>query len=276
MNKVNEFLFNLINHKLPSISFWIKVCIFLFIINILYQLIITGNFYSLIEENSNQLFKVISDGSSQNSSEVIKNTVNNPNLTVNTPGVTVYVPGVLDGLLAATAIKAGMDVAKSVPSPTGTFIVGAASALAIGSASKLCLKIGEHLGDKVSSSLDNNQSSKFLPSLELLTGKVEGLNEYPLNMLVDMSVLTSSALVFLVLMLNVFIATYLKDKDIFLILPNWINPNNILGRIIKFSFNRYINIWYTSRKFVLIISWIMLLFCLLIVKLGLIIILGSA
>jgi len=223
---------------------------------------ITGNFYSLIEENSNQLFKVISDGSSQNSSEVIKNTVNNPNLTVNTPGVTVYVPGVLDGLLAATAIKAGMDVAKSVPSPTGTFIVGAASALAIGSASKLCLKIGEHLGDKVSSSLDNNQSSKFLPSLELLTGKVEGL--------------TSSALVFLVLMLNVFIATYLKDKDIFLILPNWINPNNILGRIIKFSFNRYINIWYTSRKFVLIISWIMLLFCLLIVKLGLIIILGSA
>jgi hypothetical protein len=90
-----------------------------------------------------------------------------------------------------------------------------------------------------------------------------------------MSVLISSSLVFLFLILSVFIAIYLKDKDFFLILPSWINLNNNLGKFMKFMLNRYINIWYSSRKFILIISWIMLLFCLLIIKLGFIIILGS-
>jgi hypothetical protein len=91
-----------------------------------------------------------------------------------------------------------------------------------------------------------------------------------------LSVLTTSSIVFLFLILNVYIAIYLKDKDIFfLFLPHRLNLNTKLGKFIKFMFNRYINIWYTSRKFILIISWIMLLFCLLIIKLGLVIILGS-
>jgi hypothetical protein len=285
MNKVNNFLFHFLHCKLPSFSFWIKVIIFIILIQIIYQFISspampthlkmvggTGYFYYLNEENSNLITNMISDGNNQTTSN-ITNTVNNPNLTLNTPRLSVNVPGAVDGVVAATAFKAGMEVAKSIPSSAGKIIAGAAAALAIGSASKLGVKLGEQLGNQVTN--NNSNTTKFLPDFELLLGKVEGLNEYPLNLLTDLSVLTSSSIVFLFLILNVFIAIYLKDKDIFLFLPNWINLNTKSGKFIKFMFNRYINIWYTSRKFILIISWIMLLFCLSIIKLGLIIILGS-
>jgi hypothetical protein len=274
MNKVNKFFINFINFQLPSISFFIKVIIFIFILQIIYQLILTGYCYFMNEENHNIISYIISDGNNQTSSNTTQ-TVNNPNLTLNTPKLTVNVPGAVDGVVAATAVKAGMEIAKSIPSPAGKIIAGAAAALAIGSASRLGVKLGEHLGNEITKNIDNSKTSKFLPDLDLLTGKVEGLNEYPLNLLTDLSVLTTSAIIFLYLILNVYIAIYLKDKDIFKFLPNWLNINTKLGKIIQFIFNRYINIWYTSRKFILIISWIMLLFCLLIIKLGLIIILGS-
>jgi len=287
MNKVNKFFINFINFQLPSISFFIKVIIFILILQIIYQLILTGYCYFMNEENYNFISYIISDGNNQTISNTIQ-TVNNPNLTLNTPKLIVNVPGAEDGVVAAgsTAVKAGMEIAKSILSPvilywmkTGKFITGAAAALAIGSASKFCVKLvlaeGEHLGNEISKNIDKSKTSKFLPDLDLLTGKVEGLNEYPLNLLTDLSVLTTSAIIFLYLILNVYIAIYLKDKDIFNFLPNWLNIKTKLGKIIQYIFNRYINIWYTSRKFILIISWIMLLFCLLIIKLGLIIILGS-
>src|ERR1700723_95870 len=293
MNKVNKFFINFINFQLPSISFFIKVIIFILILQIIYQLILTGYCYFMNEENYNIISYIISDGNNQTISNTTQ-TVNNPNLTLNTPKLTVNVPGAVDGVVAATTVKAGMEIAKSKSSPVilykmkaGKIIAGAAAleqlqALAIGSASILGVKLvidlideGEHLGNEISKNIDNSKTSKFLPNLELLTGKVEGLNEYPLNLLTDLSVLTTSAIIFLYLILNVYIAIYLKDKDIFNFLPYWLNINTKLGKIIQFIFNRYINIWYTSRKFILIISWIMLLFCLLIIKLGLIIILKS-
>src|ERR1700723_3265144 len=221
MNKVNKFFINFINFQLPSISFFIKVIIFILILQIIYQLILTGYCYFMNEENYNIISYIISDGNNQTISNTTQ-TVNNPNLTVNTPKLTVNVPGAVDGVVAATAVKAGMEIAKSIPSPVilykmkaGKIIAGAAAALAIGSASKLGVKLGEHLGNEISKNIDNSKTSKFLPNLDLLTGRVEGLNEYPLNLLTDLSVLTTSAIIFLYLILNVYIAIYLKDKDIF-------------------------------------------------------------
>jgi hypothetical protein len=136
MNKVNSFLFNFINYKLPSISFWIKVFIFIFLIQIIYQLIFTGNLNNFNLENSNFITKGISDGNSQTTSDIF-NTVNNSNITVNTPGVNV--PGAMDGLLVATTVAAIRSARLN----------------------KLDLKIGELISKQVNTDLANSKTTKF-------------------------------------------------------------------------------------------------------------------
>lgn len=92
-----------------------------------------------------------------------------------------------------------------------------------------------------------------------------------------MSVINMSAITFLFLMLNVLIAIYLQNKgNLSTYLPQWINSNtNKFGMFIKFLINRYINIWYGSRIFILIFSWCMLFISLLINQTGFLIILNS-
>lgn len=84
-----------------------------------------------------------------------------------------------------------------------------------------------------------------------------------------------SLLVFLFLILNVFIAIYLKNKDFANYLSKTLKFNNKLSNIIIFLYNRYLNIWYESRIFILIFSWCMLFIGHLIFMLGFNIILNS-
>ena len=122
-------------------------------------------------------------------------------------------------------------------------------------------------------------TKKFIgiPSLSILTGHVEGLESYPLNLLSDMYVINMSAITFLFLMLNVFIATYLHNKsDLWSYFPQWVNSDtNKLGKLIKYLINRNIKIWYGSRIFILIFSWCMLFIALMINQTGFLIILNS-
>lgn len=149
--------------------------------------------------------------------------ITNPSVSLNTPNLKVDVSGVTDSLLAATAVRAGMEIAKSVPSAGGKIIAGSAAALAIGSAAKLGIKLVDQLDKQITKNSPSETNINNLMAnsyLELFVGKVEGLDEYPLNLLTDISVLTSSAIVFVFLMLNVFVSKYLKNKNIPDYLPN--------------------------------------------------------
>nr|YP_010759092.1 hypothetical protein QEO35_mgp27 [Hericium alpestre]WEX32006.1 hypothetical protein [Hericium alpestre] len=112
--------------------------------------------------------------------------------------------------------------------------------------------------------------------LELFKEQVNGLDSYPLNLLFEVSTLVNCSIIFIVTILNVFIAIFFKENDIFNYLPKWLDPNNNkIGKILKFIVNRYIIIWYTYRKFILIWCLAMLFLIFLVIKLCLFIILNG-
>ena len=287
-NKIN--FYNLNHIFAPRLSIcWnllkliIKINIIIGLLTIFYWIIILD--ISLID---NIIIKgeYINPDNNVNNNEI---NVNNPNLTLNTPTigtVNLKVPGVIPAVIEGASIRAGMEVAKHVPSIGGKIAVTAGFVAAPAGAS-FGAKIGTNTAEQMSNSTTttNSISNNLLPNFESyisipkldehLLGHVEGLDKYPLNLLVDMFTINLSLLAFLFLILNVFIAIYLKNKDVASYLSQTFNFNNKLSNIIIFLYNRYINIWYESRIFILIFSWCMLFIGHLIFMLGFYIILNS-
>jgi hypothetical protein len=59
-------------------------------------------------------------------------------------------------------------------------------------------------------------------------------------------------------------------------LPTRLDPKtSIIGKLIEFAYNRYVNVWYKYRKFLLSVSIISLFLSLLVMKLGFLIILNN-
>jgi hypothetical protein len=259
----------------------IKINIIIGLLTIFYLVLILD--ISLIEN-------IIINGEYINPDNNNEINVNNPNLTLNTPTigtVNLKVPGVIPAIIGGSSIRAGMEVAKHVPSIGGKIAVTAATAGFVAATASFGAKIGTNTAEQISNSTTSSikSSNNLLPNFESyisipkldehLLGHVEGLDKYPLNLLVDMFTINLSLLAFLFLILNVFIAIYLKNKDVASYLSQKLNFNNKLSNLIIFLYNRYINIWYESRMFILIFSWCMLFIGHLIFMLGFYIILNS-
>ena len=69
------------------------------------------------------------------------------------------------------------------------------------------------------------------------------------SMSVTLAVAVPKALLFLLVILNVFIAQYITKIDY-----NKYIPNNKIGKIFKLFINRYINLWSKSVQLLLIIG----------------------
>ena len=63
------------------------------------------------------------------------------------------------------------------------------------------------------------------------------LNNYPLNLLEDGNLLLYAALLFLIVIFNIYLVNYIIKKDF-----NKYLPKNKLGKILNTLINRYINI----------------------------------
>nr|YP_009348161.1 hypothetical protein [Hericium coralloides]APX41114.1 hypothetical protein [Hericium coralloides] len=108
------------------------------------------------------------------------------------------------------------------------------------------MSVGSKLAEKIDDVSKNNNMDKsnFLPDssnisnfLELLKENVNGLDSYPLNLLFDVSTLINCAMFFLITIINVFIAIFLKNNNIFNYLPRWLDPNNSkIGRVLEFFY----------------------------------------
>jgi hypothetical protein len=227
------------------------------------------------KESDNTSIKVSSDEVSINN----KVKIENPNLNLNNPNINVEIPGVLPAILGGVAIKAGLELSKHVPTIGGKIAVTAATAEIVAGVTSLGQKSGTNVADTVSKADSGTSLNKIFSDLNLdftfSKGKLTGLDDYPLNLIRDMLVINSSAILFLFLILNVYIAITIKNNNIniFNYLPKYFDPNvNKLGKLIQYLLNRYIRIWYESRKFILIFSWCMLLIGLLTIQFGLLII----
>jgi hypothetical protein len=165
------------------------------------------------------------------------------------------------------AYKAGMSVAKNVPNiGTKGLVIASIGALSAGSVTFGSI-IGEELANRVFK--DKNKFIQFFNNSNNIN-----LELFPYNLLFSMSTINMSCISFLLIIINIFIVDYIKNKNLLNYLPDFIKNNKIYS-VIEFLYNRYIKLWSISKKPILIISFIGLLIGLSIIQLGLYLILHN-
>ena len=95
------------------------------------------------------------------------------------------------------------------------------------------------------------------------------LNDYPLNLLVEIDLLLYAAILFLFIFFNIYLANYFTTINYSIYISN-----NRIGNLAKTFINRYINIWNKSRNYLLILTWILLFISIVISKIYLYIIIN--
>jgi hypothetical protein len=95
---------------------------------------------------------------------------------------------------------------------------------------------------------------------------------FPYNYLIDLLFLNTYCISFLLIIFNIFIVDYIKNKNLLNYLPDFIKATK-LYTIIEFLFNRFLKIWSISKKPILIISYFFIIIHIIIIQICLIIIL---
>jgi hypothetical protein len=93
-------------------------------------------------------------------------------------------------------------------------------------------------------------------------------SQFPYNILQEMFVMNSFAVSILIVLFNISIVNYIKNKNILQYLPDFIKTSKFYI-IIDYFYNRYIKIWNIYSKFILIIAYTIIITDILLIKLGL-------
>ena len=271
---IEYFIFIIKYFRLDSLKHSLYyICIFNLIKSIL---ILTSISYGLD-------FTFMSD--SQNEAINLNNKVDQPNIHIHKPDVNVTLPGLVTGITYGAAIRAGTEKAKHVPSIGDKIVATAATAAATVSTVNIAHNVSNTLADKINQSITSDSNKQFLPSnfnwsdfnWDMITKHVEGLDQYPLNLIPDLSILTTSSILFVFILVNIHIAGKIKDINIFNYLPKWsfISSDKPIGKFIKYYFNLYTTIYEKMGNIMIIFSLGMLFFNLILIKFCLLIILHS-
>lgn len=211
-------------------------------------------------ESSNNTPNQSSNNSNVNVNSTVTGTVNDGTLSINTPQIHLKIPSEGVNSMAAAASSAGgaamgFKVAQLISGPPAMKIAAELGVLA-------GIQASTALMSKVLNSSNNNSNSKYNSYIgnlfsnsnsDLLNNKFP---DFPLNLLIEVNKLIDVELLFLIIILNIHIVKYLKQIDY-----NKYLPNNKFGKYLSIILNRYIYLWNISSNFILVISWIMLFFC---------------
>lgn len=198
----------------------------------------------------------------------VTNDINNNSVILNNPHITINIPQevaekFVNGIALAAGAKIGLEIVKISPN------IGIKAAAAFAGALSLT-QIKESITKIYNNTSNKDNSSKYLYTNESTNSNTYDLSEYPLNLIDDLIVYNSLSFVFLAIIFNSFLAIYLKDFNIDIYLP--LNSPNKLIKILRFLYDRFIRIWLSSSKFLIIYSSVFLLICLLMSKICLLII----
>jgi hypothetical protein len=272
-NKLLSFLFknNIIFKNKLIYYFNMNKDIFLNIFKFfIYFLLLYALYLTILKYNefdSNMIFFKFDDleNLSKTVNESVNITNNNP---INLDKLVEHLPNTLG---AMGAYKAGMKVAKHVPTVGGKAIV---TALVAGTTAG-AVSLGTHLGEKIVKDTII-KSNKFI--LDIFTNNSIhsniNLDVFPYNLLSDMLILNSCCIGLFIVIFNLLVVDHIKNINILSYLPNFIKSSK-LYTIIEFFFNRYIKIWNMSKKPILIICLICIIINLSLVQLGLYVILHN-
>jgi hypothetical protein len=164
---------------------------------------------------------------------------------------------------ATGGATAGIQVAKYVAGPPAVKLV---AGVAIAGAVQLTTTFMSKVLDS-----KNDKGAKLVTNLDESSN---GLNNYPLNLLFEINGLLICGLIFMYIILNIYISKYIITKDLNKYIPNWVQ-NSKIGKIFVFWLNKYLNLWSKSSNYLLGFCYFMLLFCMIICKIGLYLILSN-
>lgn len=192
----------------------------------------------------------------------------NATVNINNGKVSVSVDTRVAAAISSSAGAASaIQVAKYVGGPPAVKLAaGIATAGAVQFTTAIMSKV-------LDNNNNNNNVSKLVDNLiESSNGNV--LNHYPFNLLVEINGLIICALVFLYIILNIYITKYIisAKPDLVKFIPASLQ-NHKIGKYLDLFLNKYLNLWSKSSNYFLAFCYFMLLFCILMSKLGLYLIL---
>jgi len=167
-------------------------------------------------------------------------------------------------LLTLAGLKGGIELAKQMPTPAGK-AAALAGTLAI-------THTVNAFANKYSSKISNakNFISYLVDNTEFSNNA--NINNFPLNLVPELINFTNIEILFLFILLNSFIGIIFKDKEINY---NKYLPNNKIGKILEFLLRRHINLWSKTSISLFIYSWICIIICVILSKIGLYTILNT-
>ena len=213
------------------------------------------------------LVKFMSDSAGNNNVNV--NT--DATVNVNHPRFNISIPGpVLSNTAAAISFAGGMGAAIKAAQhmPGGPGVKALAGVGTLLTTQAITVGVAKILNSSNSSNNNNNNNNNTNNLINWFDGLSNNnnsniinnlndkFNDFPLNLLPEINQLATAELMFLLIILNIFIAKYITSLDY-----NKYLPNNKLGDILKKIINRYVILWSKSVNILLIISWSGLFIC---------------
>lgn len=208
---------------------------------------------------------MLGDNNSSNSNvintSIEDNTVNinNPNVNLNVSSSSAKAINNLAGVLSATGgATLGYNVAKSIPgSPAVKLGLGLGT---MGAVQATGLVIGKYLNSQSTSTI--SKDNKLINDI-VTNGIAENkFDEYPLNLLPELNTLINVEMIVMSVIFNLFLANFISNIDF----NKYISNESKLGKICHILIKRYIRIWNKTSKGLMIYSWVLLFFCILVTK----------
>ena len=161
----------------------------------------------------------------------------NATVNINNGSMSFSVDSKVAAAISASAgAGAGIQVAK--------YVAGSpAVKIAAGMATAGVVQLTTAFMSKVLDTNNNNNVSKLLPNLLVTNNGNNVLNDYPLNLLVEINGFLICALVFLYIILNIYITKYIisAKPDLVKYIPASIQ-NNKIGKYLDLLLNKYLNL----------------------------------
>ena len=240
-------------------GFYIHIKIILFIVFLFIFIFFDFNWPDV--DISNYIDIQLFLGNDENNKEVIANVGTNSTVNVNDPRInfTITKQGINNiaaAISAAVGATAGIKVAQYIAGPPSIKIIaGLGTMFAVQGITAIMSKFlnrGNDISKNLIYSFISNNSSSSNSNI---------LNDYPLNLLVEVNLLLYATLLFLTIIFNIYLANYVLGLNYKKYLPN----NKLSATIIKII-ERYINLWAKAGRFLLIYSYILLFILIVIIK----------
>jgi hypothetical protein len=242
------------------LSFLFKYLFYLYLIYAFYILV---DFYIHFDDTFIKNMIIFSFDELEN----LSNSVNDPilnNTYRNNPSIPFnqIIDNIPNAIGATGAYHTAMKISEHVPGIPGKIIVGTIAAGFTASGVSFGLTLGENYAKKL---FNDKTKSNFIQSF---LSPLDKHTHFPDNILIEMFIMNSFAVSILIVLFNISIVNYIKNKNILQYLPEFIKSRKIFI-IIEYFYNRYIRIWNISSKFIIIIAYIIIITDILLIHLGL-------